>query len=98
MTAMTMLFADTWSMHGDIGTGWWVLMVIAMIVFWGAIIVLGVGALRGASRRRNQTDPTALDILDRRFAEGAITADEYRSHRQLLTDTPLTDVDMRERV
>ena len=78
--------ADGWGMHGDVGTGWWIVMMVGMALFWGAI-VLGAFALlrdarRGSSDRR---DETAAEILDRRFAEGAISLEDYELRKNKLT-------------
>jgi putative membrane protein len=79
--------ADAWGMHGDIGAGWWIVMVIAMVLFWGVVIVVGARLLRGAfdgwQRPRSESP---RDILDRRFAEGAISVEDYRERREILVD------------
>ena len=60
-------------------------MIIAMVLFWGLVIVVGARLLRGAfdgwQRPRNES---ALDILERRFAEGAISVEDYRERREIL--------------
>ena len=72
-------------MHGDVGTGWWIVMVVAMVVFWGAVILSGAWLLRGgfggwtAHRKEGPSE-----ILERRFAEGAISVEDYRERRQIL--------------
>jgi hypothetical protein len=33
--AQTLPVADTWGMHGDVGTGWMLLMMALMVLFWG---------------------------------------------------------------
>ena len=64
--------ADTWNMHG--GWGWMMPMMLGMALFWGAIILGFVWLVRdGFMRRPDQRDETALTILDRRFAEGALS-------------------------
>ena len=90
--AQTVPFADAWSMHdGDVGFGWWLLMTLGMIVFWGAIIAVVVWVLRGgpSSNRPSSAPPTDAsprEILDRRLAEGAIEVEEYERRRRLLDD------------
>ena len=61
-------------------------MMIGMGLFWLAII-LGVVwlARNGFDRRQQQPEETSLAILDRRFAEGAVSLDEYRQRRDVLT-------------
>ena len=83
-----LVFADDWG-HMDLDDGWWVVMMIGMILFWG-LVVLGVvwlvreltqqqrhGASGGAGNR-------AQEILDRRLAEGEISVDEYEQRRRTL--------------
>ena len=36
------IIADAWNMHGDVGTGGWIVMVFAMLLFWGALVALVV--------------------------------------------------------
>ncbi len=88
--ALTVLLADnTWGMHGDnVGAGWWVVMMVLMVLFWAAVILGIVWLVRGGatgnwslSARRSET---AADILERRFAEGAISAEEYRERREVI--------------
>ena len=101
--------ADTWGMHGDVGWGWMALMMVVMVVFWGAVIFGIVWLVRAVARGGPaQSVPSAdtivgretpLQLLDRRFAEGAISAEDYRARRDVLvkrtparngglTDTP----------
>jgi putative membrane protein len=70
------------------GDGWGVLMVIGMIAFWIAAVVLVVWLVRGGAGHAGagSNEPTALEILDRRFAEGSISADEYRERRDTLRE------------
>ena len=73
--------ADSWDMHGDFGTGWW----LGMVLFWTVIILGFVWLVRngfgGPPGRRKET-PT--EILERRFAEGAISVDDYEQRREIL--------------
>ena len=80
--------ADTW-MHGGWGWGWMSLMMIVMALFWGAVIAGIVWAIRGVAsgapaREPNARHETPADILDRRFAEGDISEEDYRARRKLL--------------
>lgn len=74
---------DGWG-HGD--GGWWVLMLIAMILFWlfvaGAIYWLARGGVAKIGAARH--GPGARQILDRRFAEGEIEIEEYERRRAAL--------------
>lgn len=93
-TAMAIPIADTWGMHGDdVGIGWWVVMMIGMVLFWGAIILGIVWLVRGSghgwgSAARGTPTETPLAILERRFAEGAISAEDYWERREVLTNEP----------
>jgi putative membrane protein len=88
--AQTIPLADAWGMHGDVGAGWMVLMMALMVLFWGAIIFGVVWLIRGATRREAPLDGAAgskespVEILERRFAEGAITPEDYRGRREVL--------------
>lgn len=76
-------------MHGDVGAGWMIAMMFAMILFWAAVILGIVWLARGGfdgSRRERRETPT--EILDRRFAEGAISAEDYDERRKIITDRP----------
>jgi putative membrane protein len=62
------------------GPGPWILL-------WIAVVVTIIWLVRGRGRGRwgpPHRGPSALDILDRRFAEGELSAEEYRSRRQVL--------------
>ncbi len=81
------VIADGWWMHGDPGSGWWMGgMMIWMVIFWGAIVFGIVWLVRNNSERRVPREPEPLEILDRRFAEGTISFDEYRERTAILTD------------
>ena len=69
------------------GGGWWAVMMIGMVLFWGAIVVGIVWLVRGGSfgSQRAERRETPVEILERRFAEGAISADEYRERRDAMT-------------
>ena len=77
--------ADTWGMHGDAGAGWWVVMMVLMVLFWAAVIFGILWLVRGGFERRSGPRTEApVDVLERRFAEGAISVDEYQTRRELL--------------
>jgi uncharacterized membrane protein len=63
-------------------------MMIGMVLFWLAIILGVVWLVRDGIERQQPAQPreTALALLDRRFAEGAISLDEYTQRRDVLTD------------
>ena len=80
-----------WDYQG-MGGGWWVLMMIGMVVFW-SILVFGVVALV----RHNHSGPTpthgegndkAVAILRERLARGEITPEEFTTLLATLRDRP----------
>ncbi len=87
-----------WNGHMNGGYGWWILMTIMMVVFWGGLIWFAVMLLRrphhtshifGAdlvtpSATDKAARKTALEILDKRLARGEIELDDYRQRRQAL--------------
>lgn len=85
--ARTIPLADTW-MHGGWSWGWMSLMMAMMVLFWGAVIVGTVWLIRSAGgswgRERSVSTETPVEILDRRFAEGEISEEDYRARREVL--------------
>jgi putative membrane protein len=81
-----LLFSDTWGMHdSDVGAGWMVVMMIGMALFWGLVLLAIVWLVRSAPwGTRHQGQGTTLDILDRRFAAGELSPEEYRERRSML--------------
>lgn len=80
----TAVLADTWTMH-DVGTGWWVVMMLGMVLFWGAVIAIGVWLARSAPDRRSTSGHlSAREVLDQRLAEGEISVEEYERSRAVL--------------
>lgn len=76
-----------WGWEGMAAWGW-----IFMVVFWVALIALVVAAVaalfprgRGTGGRGAASPESPEEILDRRFAEGEIDAEAYRSMRAELT-------------
>ncbi len=83
--------ADGFDMHGDFGTGWWIAMLVAMILVWGLIIAAVVWVvleLAQGRRTGNAGAESAIALLDRRFAAGEISAQEYRDRRAVLGGQP----------
>lgn len=78
--AQAVPLADSWGMHGDVGAGWWIVMVVVMMLFWGAVVLGVIWLVRGTTRG----EPRPLEILERRFAEGEISEEEYRARRAVL--------------
>ena len=84
MDAAQTLLADTW-MHGGWGWGWMSVMMIVMVLFWAAVIFGIVWLVRNMTDRRPEPGTESpLEILDRRFAQGAISAEDYHERREVL--------------
>ena len=91
--AQAIPLADAWGMHGDVGAGWMVLMMVLMVLFWGAIIFGVVWLIRGVARGgsppgKHVSRESPVEILERRFADGEITAEDYRARRDVLVSGP----------
>ena len=90
--ASTVLLADMWDGNGHMGGGWWIVMMIGMVVFWAAVIVVIVWVARcfpnGWRESPLRDRETPQEILDRRFAEGAISVDEYHERQQAIRSGP----------
>jgi len=85
--ARVILLADDFDTdHMDFDNGWWIVMGIGMILFWGLVILGIVWLVREVSgpRRAAQPGGDALETLDRRLAEGEITVEEYNERRRAL--------------
>ncbi len=69
------------------GAGGWAVMILLMLVFWGALIAATFAFVRLAiDRRAAQAPPDdARRLLDERFAPGEIDADDYTHRRELLS-------------
>jgi putative membrane protein len=85
--ASSFVLADMWDTNGHMGGGWWIVMMLWMVLFWGAVIFGVVWLARGEAPgwSRAQRRETPLEILDRRFAEGSLSADEYHDRLKVLT-------------
>lgn len=76
--------------HMDWDGGWWILMAIGMVLFWGLVIFGIVWVARElGSRREHHPHPGRVDdpmaILDRRLAEGTVSTEEYRQRKAILS-------------
>jgi putative membrane protein len=87
MITLALLLADSdWDHHmGDWGAGWWILMALLMVVFWGLVIVGFVWLIRSlVVGHHGEHGRTALEVLDHRLASGEISPEEYRQRREVL--------------
>ena len=90
--------ADSWGMHdGDIGVGWLIVMVPMMLLMMGGMMWMmmrGMGGGSSAPTESPGSTESPVEILERRFAEGEISVEEYRTRREALvngTDEPNGD-------
>jgi len=69
------------------GAGGFLLMVLMMMLVWGAIIATVVWAIRQFRPREagaESASMSAMRILEDRFARGEIDADEFQRRREIL--------------
>jgi putative membrane protein len=84
LPSMALVIAETWDMH-DWGAGWWIVMMLGMLVFWALVIVGIVWVVRELGGGRSERDrESPVDVLQRRLAEGDISVEEYERRRQAL--------------
>ena len=90
--ALTVPLADNSGMHGS--GGWWLLAAIPMMLFMGAMMWMMMRGMMGGGSAPDSSAPsdrlvgreTAMQTLERRFAEGEISIEEYRARREALVD------------
>ncbi len=82
------------------GPGWWIVfaplgwllvigtlfVVLRLFLFRGGRWGAGWGCGPGGGRYGGRM--SAADVLERRFAEGELSADDYRERRAILQDSP----------
>jgi putative membrane protein len=77
-----------WGMHPMWGM-WGIAMMLMMLVFWGAVIVGMVLAIRWLVSQGRGTEPhrtdAAVDILRQRYARGEINKEEFDAKKRDLT-------------
>lgn len=69
----------------DAGTNWW--WMGGMMFFWVAVIAFGIWLVIRLTDRRGEQLPkteSPRSILDRRLANGEVTAEQYAEARRLL--------------
>jgi uncharacterized membrane protein len=95
MIHLVWVIAQPWNhMYGNRGPGpgggWWIAHLIFMLLIAALIILAIVWLVRSLSAGpgRRHGEPTALEVLDRRFAEGAISVEEYNERRRILGGGP----------
>lgn len=74
-----------WGFLGDVGGWGWIGMILNLVI-WVALIVgftlLVVWAVRRARVPYTTMQPTAVDILRTRYAQGEITQEQYKLMKQ----------------
>ena len=74
--------------NNGVGWGSWVVMTLAMVAFWGLVIVGIVALFRDGGRddrlEHSRRGRSPEQILDERFARGEIDLDEYHARRSVL--------------
>jgi putative membrane protein len=87
MIAAALLIADSDFNHhmGDWSAGWWILMAVMMVAFWGLVILGIVWLIRTVmAERGGHGGANPIELLDRRLASGEISPEEYRERRDAL--------------
>jgi uncharacterized membrane protein len=82
---------DTNMMYGfDMYSGWWLIGMGMMVLFWVAIILLVIWVVRSLFPHQVRSGhDQALERLRQRYAEGSIKAAEYEQARARLEETPV---------
>lgn len=71
--------------HMDMGSGWWVLGPIMMVVFWGGLFWLIAKMITGQPQQpKGDAGISAREIAARRYAAGEIDEVEYSRISKLL--------------
>ena len=80
---------DGWHNQGG-GPGWWILMLIGMVLFWSVFAFAIVASVRHFSRSHHGgtvAHDSAVEILKTRFAKGEIDEADFKSRMGLLDGT-----------
>jgi putative membrane protein len=73
-------------MHG-IGWGWWLVMSIGIVAFWGLVIYAIIVLIGGPSRNGAEpSEQSPEQTLKRRLAQGELSIDEYRQLKATLRE------------
>ncbi len=83
-----------------VSSGWWIAMPVCMLMMMVMMFaMMGHGSAKGGGARwwsgrwpgpreeaPSEREDTPIDVLDRRFAEGEISVEDYRERRETLTN------------
>jgi putative membrane protein len=77
-----------YGVSGD-ASGWmWPFGWLAMVLFWGAVVALGVMAFRlvtsGAHSAHTEPTESATEVLKRRYATGEISREQFEQMQQVM--------------
>ncbi len=61
---------------GDSWNGWWIIMPIMMVLFWGGVLGVAVWGIRQFTKDKGRGG-SPLDIAKERLARGEISKDEF---------------------
>ena len=53
-------------------------------LFWTAVLVVMIWAIRSFGTKHSPTPPTPLEVLERRFAAGDIDREDFEERKRLL--------------
>jgi putative membrane protein len=71
-------------------SGWWLIGMGMMVLFWVAIILLVIWVVRSLFPRQMRSGRAqALETLQQRYAKGEINAAEYEQARARLEQIPV---------
>ena len=88
ITAALYLASTGWDGHmNDWGGGWWILMGLMMIVFWGLVVAGIVWLVRYLTQGGRRREDSAVELLDRRLALGEVSVEEYEERRRALVNS-----------
>ena len=80
------MWGDMMAYMGSYGWGHMLFGGLMMVLFWGIVIALAVLRVRGLTRGRgapfSHRRPTALDLLQERYARGEIDREEYEQRKR----------------
>jgi putative membrane protein len=71
---------------GDWGPGWWIVMGLMMIVFWGLVVAGIVWLVRYLTPGSDRRETNATELLNRRLALGEVSVEEYEERRRALAN------------
>jgi len=71
--------------NGD-GPGWWIVFAPLLWILVITGIIFLVRGRRGGPPWGGRSRETGIDVLERRFAEGELSLEQYRERRAVLED------------